>query len=131
MQEGFPFSYNVRGEKTVQIKSNAFVKKGIPVILGSVGLTTAILSGVSVKNYSDLQKEFEQTTDFVQQKDLNDQGKGELIKSLVFSGVSLATISSAIILYLKKNKQPEKKNDISLTPALDHELTGVLLTFRF
>jgi hypothetical protein len=131
VQEGFPFSYNVREEKTVQIKSDVFVTKGIPLILGCAGLTSAIFSGLSVKSYTDFQKEFEQTADFELQKDLKDKGRTELTKSLVFGGVSLVTIPAAVILYLKNNKQPEKRSGISFRPALNHESAGALLTFRF
>jgi len=131
VREGFPFSYNVREEMTVQIKPNRFVKKGIPLILGSGGLASAIFSGLSVKNYSDFQHEFERTTDFKLQKDLKDKGSEELIKSIVFGGVSLVTIPTAIILYLKNNKQPEKRGDISFNPALNHKFTGVFLTLKY
>lgn len=131
-QEGFPFSYNVFDKnKTGNSHNNTFKKKGIPVILGAAALSCAILSGISTNKYSDLRAEFIQTTDFEQQKVLQNKGTKELIKTFVFGGVSLVTIPTVIILCLNNNKRTEKKNDISITPSFYSETAGVFLTFRF
>jgi hypothetical protein len=132
VQEGFPFSYSIFDKsKIVTSKNNAFKKKGMPVILGVTALSCAILSGISANKYSDFRAEFNQTTDFEKQKDLQNKGTKELIKTSVFGGVSLVTIPTVIILCLNNHKRTEKKNDISITPFFYYETAGAFLTFRF
>jgi len=120
--DGIPYTYGV--------KNNSNVRKIIPYIFGVTGLSTGIVSIISLTQYSQRSKEYETEIDQFKIKGIKKQGRKELTKSVIFGSVSVVTLSSSMILIIRNKKRINDKR-ISLRPSFSKESLGANLSIRF
>lgn len=140
--EGIPFNYGTHGKgygsnkpglervgvvQTHSVKKSgslAFLRrKEVPYILGGVGIVCGGVSLVFLKRWFDGNDAYNATTDLKEQEQLSDDGKVFSTISIAAGALSVAAITTGVVLYVWNNSSRKK---VSVIPLILPGVTGAV-----
>jgi hypothetical protein len=132
--DGLPFTYNDARDAQSQAPAGAqsFRAKVPSILIGSAGLLAGALGAAFTVKFFDTRKQYSAERNFAAREDLQDRGQTQLVVAAVAGGVAVAAIPTAIILWIRGNKQSAPGDQsVMAAPSIDAGRIGLTLSGSF